>query len=676
MNLLPAAQLICDAIHWDLPELEKSTAYRKFSAGKITDAAIEVMRYLRTRKTPDMGYSADYIKKLRANASPDFRKHAQTVINQTLTAPFLGGSHPDGRGTLLALRPEIIQVAATQSDFILFARIIAESRDCWQQGAQHTAGRILRYLQIVWPLVECPDAALVPLFGFLLMQLETEWEKAKKWNEASLGCQGHNWWVAEFGRIGEIGILFPEFHGFSRFRAFVPALLEKEMDTLIANDGFTREMSMSYHTGTSDLFLDVVRTAARNGLSFSTNFMNKLRLMYDVEWKFITPDGTHPPFGDIFNPPGYEFKRMASIAAIMGIPEAKYLAECAGEPDATFGKMLVEALHYPAIGEDLRSAYNAVPATQPDATDYALPDSGYYVMRQNWSQKTDYAAIEASTKGNLVTSHGHGAIFDLQLYSRGRPILIGNGKGPCGTTDPESTWRHESMSHNVAIVDGKSHLPLRSSYRFSQVVLPVVDRWISTPRYCYFSGAHEAYERFEKKVPCCRRKIFYLRGEYWILIDRFTPASTEDTHHYQQRFQLAPDCEITKDGRVITRGDGGNLMFLPLGIPPKIACDPLPWPYENHPEPHQLTFSQTQKGPCVLIMLLVPFLDREIPEITARLLPINCDERRLSPWEASGIEIMINGRRHLYFDQHMEWNLPWKMAEATGSNRLYHSACC
>ena len=50
-------------------------------------------------------------------------------------------------------------------------------------------------------------------------------------------------------------------------------------------------------------------------------------------------------------------------------------------------------------------------------------------------------------------------------------------------------------------------------------------KWHSTPAYAYFSGVHEAYERLALQVSGSRRKVFYLRGEYWILIDRFTAAS-------------------------------------------------------------------------------------------------------------------------------------------------------
>jgi hypothetical protein len=96
------------------------------------------------------------------------------------------------------------------------------------------------------------------------------------------------------------------------------------------------------------------------------------------------------------------------------------------------------------------------------------------------------------------------------------------------------------MSHTVAVADDMHHLPLRAVYRFDGVVMPTVDEWLSTAEFAYFSGAHEAYERLPQKVSACRRKLFYRRGRYWILIDRFTAASPEHRHVYSNASRCIP----------------------------------------------------------------------------------------------------------------------------------------
>ena len=676
-QLSDIAATVCECVDWRRPELADTAFAGAYRDGDALAGALGLVRYMRERGKPDLGYSAEYVARLRESAPPGLRERARQTVTRLRGVSFLGGSWADGRETLLCARPEELQLGAGEEDFTAFAGIVADAREQWGTGKQHTAGNIARFLQSVWPLEECPDETLLPLFAFLVVQFGREWAGARTWHEASLGTSGHNWWVAEFGRMWQIGLFFPEFRGFARLRALFPTFFEREMRILIAPDGFTREASVSYHTGTSDLFLDVVRVAQRNGLELSGEFHNRLRAMYDVEWKLMTPDGNHPAFGDCFNLPGYEFDRMPSIAAILGIPQAKYIAECMDPASGLSAeRMLLETLHYPSVGEDLWPAYDRVQPLAPTTVDTALVDSGYYVMRQDWTTRSDYAALEAAPKGNLVTSHGHGCIFDLRLYSRGRPILIANGKGPCGSPEPERTWRHESMSHSVAVVDGEQHVPLRSVYRFANVVLPVVDAWVSEPEFAYFSGVHEAYERLEKKVSGSRRKLFYLRGKYWILTDRFTPVSPDDTHTYQQRFQLGVPSRIEEGGRVVTEGEGGNLLFVPVeGVGGEVGCEPIPYPLADHPRPDQLTYTREVRGNALLVTLLVPFEDGNVPDVEVKLSEGVADERVVDPWEVTGLDITIDGERHVYVDQHMQWNLPWRCGGHEGADRLFHSAC-
>jgi len=670
------ARELCEQVDWTLAALAQTPGEAAYRAGDYDTAALWLIRHLRERAQPLLGYSAAYIEHLRAQATREFHETARAEIHQLLYVPFMGGDHPDGRGTLLHSRPETLQVAGREEDFRLFARSIAANRDGWPQTAIHSIMGTLRYPQAVWPLAECPDDAVLPLLAFLVFRVNAEWQWARTWNEAMFGTQGHNWFAAQYGTTWKAGLLFPEFIGFRRFQAFFPTYFEREVRVLLFPDGFTHEASVSYHSGTMDLLLDCLRLAELNGLPIPPLCQERLQRGYEVEWKLLCPDGGHPPFGDCWARGPYFLQRLRVVAAMHGISEAKYLAETL-DPNwsSPFGEMLIENLHYPSVGEDLQPAYRQLTPRAPDTLDTVLPDSGYYVMRSDWTRDADYCAVEAAAKGNVVTSHGHGAIFDTILYARGRQITVGNAKGPDGVADPERSWRHQTMSHTVAVVDDEHHLPLRSVYRFSGVVLPTVDEWISTPAFAYFSGAHEAYERLPKKVPGSRRKIFYLRGQYWVLIDRFTANNPEDTHSYQQRFQLGVPCRLLPEERVVTEGDGGNLLFVPVpGAHGTAALAPCPYPLGgDYADPAQLTFTRTEQGSTLFVTVLVPFTGA-MPAVQARLLEVEADNRIVSPWEITGLEITIDGRRDVYLDTHMQWNLPWSCGGCQGVERLYHSS--
>lgn len=677
-NINSIAHDVCEQVDWERPELARTPFADAFRRGDCLTASVGLIHHLRQRRRPFAGYSADYVRLLRAHVNPAYRTRVRRQIRGLLDVPFMGGDWPDGRGTLLAMRPEEIQIGATQEDFERHADKVAEARPNWDKSAIHSVCNVARFLQSAFPIKECPDSALVPLFGLLLRLLPREWAWARTWAEATLGTTGHNWWAYQFGGQWKIGFLFPEFKGLAQFQAFFPKYFEREIGLLTYPDGFTHECSVNYHIGTTDIFLETVHLAEVNGLRFSAAFRERVRRMAAVEWKLVQPDGNAPAFNDCHSMDPLISMRMRSLAVIAGVPELKYLAEAMKVPWPTdFGRLLIPTLYYSSVGEDLAKRYQRLKARKPACTDTSLPEAGLYVMRKDWTRRSDYAAIDATVKGNLVTSHGHGAIFDLMLCSRGRPITVGNGKGPdVGMDEPRRLWRVKSESHTVATVDGEDHLPLRAIYRFANHVVPTIDTWTSEKDFAYFSGVHEAYERLEKRVSGSRRKLFYLRDGYWILIDRFTVANPKDVHTYRQHYQLATPGRILGNGRVVTTGKGGNLLFVPI----KNACGqatlrPCPWPMEGYSNPNQLVFTQKKvKGHALFVTVLVPFLNAAVPRVEARLVDVKADGRVLSPWEATGLEILWHGQRHVYVDLHMQWNLPWECAGYTGKSRLFHSA--
>ncbi|MCX5661236.1 MAG: heparinase II/III family protein [Planctomycetota bacterium] len=685
------ARILCEHVDWSRPDLKQSACAAAWRNGRAEAAALEFVRHLRRRATPHMGYTKQFVAQLRAHATPAFRAKARAEIDSLLGGGFLGGSYPDGRGTLLAVRPEVLQLAAEKKHFDLFARILTSRRQGWGAAATHTSVNVLRFMQAAWPLEECSDEALIPVLGFLAKTHRSQWEGAKTWDDASHG-QAHNWWAYEFSGSWKASLLFPELAGFAKFAALFPDNFEREARLLFFPDGFTREVSTSYHIGTVDIFFEIARVARLNGLTLSPAFHQRLRAAAEVEWKLMQPDGNYPAFGDCFNDGPHVLERARSMAAIGGIPECKFLAESldAARP-SNFGAMMVEELNYPGIGEDLRPAYDALQARAPAEVDQALEQSGYYAMRQDWSAKADYAAVEASPRGRIDTSHGHSAIFDLRLCARGRAILVGNGKGPDDHGSPPRLWRVSAASHSCAIADGEEPVPLRSVYRFAREVAPVVVDWQSRPGHAYFHGTHEAYNNIANPVRAAHRKLFYLRGKYWILLDRFVSGVQDAAHVYRQFFQVGVPSRLETDGRCVTSGAGGNLVFMPInvgggvagrgagggagvGTPVESSKSRCPFPLEGYPVTEQLCYTHRAAGHGLLATLLLPFTGEPPPNVSARMVPIEADDRLLSPQEATAIEITFAGERHLYVDFHAHWHLPWRCAGLSGATRLFHSA--
>jgi hypothetical protein len=240
-------------------------------------------------------------------------------------------------------------------------------------------------------------------------------------------------------------------------------------------------------------------------------------------------------------------------------------------------------------------------------------------------------------------------------------------------------WRVSSAAHNLATVDGQDCVPIVSEFLFGGTILPLVDDWRSDPRFAYFSGVHEGYLRLPEKVSAYRRKVFHLRGEYWIVIDRFT-AVTEAEHEYQLHFHVKVPSKLRPDGRLVTEGSGGNLLIVPVpGADGTPSLAPNPYPIKGYENPDHLTYTRRAKGSFTFVTLLVPFEGSEPPQVSVSTIGVHSDERILSSFEATALHITLNGRDDVYFDQHMHWNLPWEISgcsgRCSGSGRLFHSRC-
>jgi hypothetical protein len=358
-------------------------------------------------------------------------------------------------------------------------------------------------------------------------------------------------------------------------------------------------------------------------------------------------------------------------AARFDLPEAKFVAD-ALQPDwqPLYGGIL------PDEGEDLLAAYRRVNSRPPAMPDTCLPQSGFYVMRSDWTPRADYLGLLAGTLGPRVTSHKHADLLSFELYAKGRRLLVDNWYGPVSEErdNPDvRMWRVKTEAHNTCTVDGEDQVPIVGEFNLGSTVVPTVDDWRSASAYAYFSGVHEGYLRLPQPVSAVRRKLFYLRDQYWIMIDRFTAVSPDHTHRYQLHFHLNAPSTVADDGRVVTRGDGGNLLIMPVpGAAGAPELRPNPWPTKDYENPDWLTYTRETAGSWSFVTLLVPFTGAE-PAVSVRQLEVAADGRMLTPFEATALAITIDGRKDIYVDQHLQWNLAWAAGGCQGEGRVFHS---
>ena len=679
-EFIEASRHVCERVDWNHPSLAGVEAVERWRSGDAAAAAIALVRRLRERETPRFAASARRLAQLRAEASGSEIDAARDRIARGMAI-----ERSDVWGLVMPmyyLAPLDLALAATADTFALNAEHVLEARANWGKWRWSTLFSIENSLHAVWEMRECADEHVVPVLAWMLSQAEGEWNQAKHWGEPSLGTSAHNWWLIEYLSFWYAGFMFPEFPTLSRFRPLAAEFIEREYRVLFEPDGYSREASISYHTATMDTAIGYMRRAQLNGEPLGDAFVRRLRESAGLEWRWIAPDGSAPPFGDHGNGmarPGVQVERLRSLAAMFDLGEGKWVAErfkatVTGTTPAARG--VVSALAHAPLTEDTRTAYERVAPVPPRELDYAMPRAGLYFIRSSWARDADYMAIEATPKGMIDSSHGHTTLLNFVLFARGTPVLIDSGGG-WETDAPHNKefWTSGSFSHNVVTIDGEHHLPIRGGFRWDQVVTPLVDDWVSRDDCAFFSGVHEAYERLPKRVSSSRRKVFHLRGKYWVLIDRFIPINAADEHVYTQHYQLGLKARLDAGGRVTTLGDAGNLLMVPVGASHGEAkLGPCPHPIEGYPNPDHLTYTSGIIGPATFAHVFVPFAGAAAPNVLVEQVAIASDDRLLAPHEGTALAISIDGRRDVFVCLHTKWSLAWRAGGCAGDARLFHSA--
>ena len=137
----------------------------------------------------------------------------------------------------------------------------------------------------------------------------------------------------------------------------------------------------------------------------------------------------------------------------------------------------------------------------PDTTSYALPETGCYIMRDNWQPDGQYLFFDAQPKGGSKNAD----ISSLVLYAHGRQLATGTVR-LLGTTPTVS--------------DG------------------IDTQWITTPafdfveKWCQAAAVHH------------KRGIFYLKGEYFIFHDLVLGAEAQTL---AQTFRLGENVDTHID---------------------------------------------------------------------------------------------------------------------------------
>jgi hypothetical protein len=331
-----------------------------------------------------------------------------------------------------------------------------------------------------------------------------------------------------------LGTQLPEFRAAARWRETGASILLRQLERHVRPDGVYFEQSSYYHRYTTDFYLHFLLLLKAVGAPREPFVEEKLTALLDHLMHITLPDGTTPRFGDddggrlawLDERPADDFRpALATGASLFKRADYKFVAVAPTEETLWLA------------GARGLSEFDELVAAPPAAGSRAFSDGGYYVMRDGWTDESNYLLIDCGPHGSLNGAHAHAdALALIAAAARGRTMLVDPGTCTYTGSPARRDEFRATAAHNALTVDGQSSSVAESAFRWRQTARAACRVWLSRPRFDLFEGEHDGYLRLDAPARHAR-SIFFLKDDYWIVRDR---VETGGAHDYALHFHFAP----------------------------------------------------------------------------------------------------------------------------------------
>jgi hypothetical protein len=345
--------------------------------------------------------------------------------------------------------------------------------------------------------------------------------------------------VGEACALYMLGMLFPEFREADAWRHRGRKVLESRLQEQFYADGGSVEQSTFYHHATLGFYLLAAVLGKRHGEAFSADVWNAIERAISFAAALVQPDGTTPSIGgaDDGKPlrmehvPLWDFRPFQAIGSVLfERPDFKHVA----------GRFFEDALWL--LGPDGLARFGRLSASPPGQCSTALRQSGYYVLRSDWSEQADYVCIDCGEQaGGLRTDavpntvHGHADCLSIVVWLGGQRLLVDSG---LFSYNGDAEWVAHfrgTAAHNTARIDGRDQALNVGPMAWSHSYTPRPELVFTEDRLA-FMGSHDGFTRREGDA-VHRRLVWLHPGAYLIIYDEL---ECRRDHDLELAFQFAP----------------------------------------------------------------------------------------------------------------------------------------
>lgn len=408
----------------------------------------------------------------------------------------------------------------------------------------------------------------------------------------------YNHLIGEAATLFALGLLLPEVRESAEWVRRGRTVMESTVGDQFYADGGSVEQSTFYHHATLGFYLLSMILGRRSAVEFSGNVHSAIERGLEFSIALMQPDRRLPRIGgaDDGKPirlehlPFWDFRPYYAIGAVFfSRPDFKFAA----------GRYWEDALWL--LGPEGLARFDALETLEPPRAK-ALPTSGYYVARSDWSDTGDFLCFDcgeqaAGLRKDEVPSaaHGHADCLSVVLSLGGEEVLVDPGFF-CYNGDPQwEVYFRKTPAHNTLAIDSRDQSRHLSKMAWSHAYEAQPEGWSDAGALAWARGSHNGYARGTNGV--VHRRTVWLRDEgYLIILDevlgsgrhtvqasfQFAPGTLEDEGPaavlFNGRFELAWSCTTDSKATIVTGANGpdGGWLAHSLGVreaAPRLVVD-------------------------------------------------------------------------------------------------------
>lgn len=400
--------------------------------------------------------------------------------------------------------------------------------------------------------------------------------------------------LGELVQVLKNAIFFPEFKKSEEWLAESLSRIPELMHEMIFSDGMNKELVFSYHTMYIQLFFEFYQLVQKHGFEnrLPKDFEKILRNMHDVMIYAIFPDLSPPQFGDAW----------------------KFLETDDHRFVPRYNRVLKSfPIHYPDVAYYRFIASHFIEGEPPPITSIAFPESGFYIMRSEWTPDAVYLILK-STAGQAKW-HNQPDNGTFSLFAFGRNFMVDSGSYIYESSNEEDrhfreffrkTSSHQTLTLNLQNTDCK----------------PELLYWNSNEEMTVLALENQNYTNLKH-----RRIVIFLDQKYFVIYDE---ALGNAKGTLRAHFQLVPaPFSITTDGLGVVTDfpDGPNLLVRGFPQHPNLKMEEeegwISYTYakkEPRPAWSYALEKKTQDEKLSFLTILAPYRENaDMPQINAEI---------------------------------------------------------